>query len=116
MDINKVIPSIKENVGQTKVNVVKEQPQPKMREEENPGLVANLTKENVKDIADTLNSAAKSLNTKVSFSVHEKTNRIIMKITDVQTGDVVREIPPKEMIRLLEHMHELIGMFVNESR
>jgi flagellar protein FlaG len=116
MDINKVAPSIIENMGQSKSNVAKEQLQSKIRDEDNSGILENLTKENVQNIADSLNSAAKSVNTRVSFSVHEKTNRIIMKIQDSESGEVIREIPSKEMIKLLEHMHELIGMFVNESR
>ncbi len=75
-----------------------------------------LSRDNADDIVDTLNSAAKSVNKRVSFSYHEKTNRVIMKITDSTTNEIIREIPPKEMIRLLEHIHEMIGMFVDESR
>ena len=75
-----------------------------------------LSRENANDVVDVLNSAAKSVNKSVSFSYHEKTNRVIMKIMDSKTHEVIREIPSKEMIRLLEHIHELIGMFVDESR
>jgi flagellar protein FlaG len=75
-----------------------------------------LSRDNAADIVDTLNSAAKSINKRVSFLYHEKTNRVIMKITDTKTNEIIREIPPKEMIRLLEHIHEMIGMFVDESR
>jgi uncharacterized FlaG/YvyC family protein len=41
---------------------------------------------------------------------------VIMRVTDTVTNEIIREIPPKEMIRLLEHIHEMIGMFVDESR
>ena len=75
-----------------------------------------LTKDNIDNLVDTLNSAAKSINERVSFSFHEKTNRVIMKFSNSETNEVIREIPPKEMIKLLEHMHDLIGMFVDESR
>lgn len=75
-----------------------------------------LTRENADAIVDTLNSAARSINKRVSFSYHEKTNRVIMRVTDTVTNEIIREIPPKEMIRLLEHIHEMIGMFVDESR
>ncbi|MBN2401758.1 MAG: flagellar protein FlaG, partial [Spirochaetes bacterium] len=67
-------------------------------------------------VIDTLNSAAKSVNQRVSFSFNEKTDRVIIKFIDGDTNEVLREIPPKEMIRLLERMHELIGMVVDESR
>jgi len=75
-----------------------------------------LTGENADAVIDTLNAAARSINKRVSFSYHEKTNRVIMRFTDTVTNEVIREIPPKEMIRLLEHINEMIGMFVDESR
>lgn len=72
--------------------------------------------ENTQQAVDTLNSVLKSLDKTISFSFHEKTQRVIMKVQDATTHETIREIPPKEMIRLLEHMHELVGVFVDESR
>ncbi len=76
----------------------------------------DLNREKIDNIVDTLNAAAKSVGKRVSFSYHEKTNRVIMKVRDTQTDQVIREIPPREMIRLLEHIHDMLGMFVDESR
>jgi flagellar protein FlaG len=75
-----------------------------------------IPRENMRDIAETLNSAARSLNQRVSFSVNDKTNRVIMKVINPDTNEVVREIPPRELMRIYEHIHDLIGMFVDESR
>ncbi len=36
---------------------------------------------------------------KLSFVVSEDTNRVIIKLTDPKTGEVVREIPPEEMMK-----------------
>jgi flagellar protein FlaG len=77
---------------------------------------ADLSKKNLKDLADTLNVAAKSMNQRVSFSFNEKIDRVVMKVINTSSNEVVREIPPKEMIRVYEHIHELIGMFVDASR
>lgn len=76
----------------------------------------NLSSDEMKNIADTLNSAAKSVNRRISFDYHDKTRRIIMKVTDYKTGEVIREIPPKEMIQLVEHIQDMLGMFLDESR
>lgn len=117
MDINNIIANKVDNISQPRVSNVKPQTEfvssgvgRPLRDD------INLTKENIKDIVDTLNSAAKSVNQRVSFSFSEKTNRVILKFINSDTEEVLREIPPKEMIRLLERMHELIGMFVDESR
>lgn len=36
---------------------------------------------------------------KLSFIVSEDTNRVIIRLTDPKTGEIVREIPPEEMIK-----------------
>jgi flagellar protein FlaG len=116
MDINKIIPSRIDNLSQSVQTSVKIRPDQSNTEKGKTYDDVKLTKENVNDLVDVLNSAARSVNERVSFSFHEKANRVIMKIVNTKTDEVVREIPPKEMIKLLEEMHELIGMFVDESR
>ncbi len=76
----------------------------------------NLSDDEMKNMVDTLNSAAKSVNKRISFDYHDKTRRIIMRVTDFKTGEVIREIPEKEMIQLVEHLQDMIGMFLDQSR
>ena len=115
MDVNSIISSKIDSIAQSKIARVKNS-ENIASERINSGNDIKLTKNNIDNLVDTLNLAAKTVNERVSFRFHEKTNRVIMKFTDSKTNEVIREIPPKEMIRLLEHMHELIGMFVDESR
>ncbi|MDY6968348.1 MAG: flagellar protein FlaG [Spirochaetota bacterium] len=75
-----------------------------------------LTRENVENAVDALNSAAKSVDRRISFTYNKKANRVIMKVSDLHTNDIIREIPPKEVVKLLERFHELLGMFVDELR
>lgn len=117
MDINNVLNSKLNNLASTRLTAVKNQPN--YRNESGRDIPENdikLNKENVENLVDTLNSAAKSINKRISFAYHEKTNRVIMKVQDAVTEEVIREIPPKEMIRLLEGIREMIGTFVDESR
>jgi len=116
MDINNIIANKVDNISQSRSSNIKTQTEYVLPEKIGPERDAKLTKENIDNIIDTLNSAAKSVNQRVSFSFNEKTDRVIIKFIDGDTNEVLREIPPKEMIRLLERMHELIGMVVDESR
>ena len=52
----------------------------------------------------------------VSFSYHEKTKRIIVKIINKETNEIVREFPSKDAIKMLEHLREYLGVFIDESR
>jgi len=41
---------------------------------------------------------------KLSFVVSEDTNRVIIRLTNPKTGEVVREIPPEEMIKKMANI------------
>ncbi|HON78748.1 MAG TPA: flagellar protein FlaG [Spirochaetota bacterium] len=71
---------------------------------------------NIHDLAETLNSAAKSVNRRMAFSVNDKTNRVVIKVINTENNEVIREIPSKELIRVYEHIHDMIGLFVDEAR
>ncbi|HPB80708.1 MAG TPA: flagellar protein FlaG [Spirochaetota bacterium] len=71
---------------------------------------------NIHDLAETLNSAAKSVNRRMAFSVNDKTNRVIIKVINTENNEIIREIPAKELIRVYEHIHDMIGLFVDEAR
>lgn len=49
-------------------------------------------------------------NTHLNFSVHEETDRVMVKITDQITGDVIREIPSKEFLDLAAKLQEMVGL------
>jgi uncharacterized FlaG/YvyC family protein len=49
-------------------------------------------------------------NTQLNFSVHEETDRVMVKITDQETGDVIREIPSKEFLDLAAKLQEMVGL------
>lgn len=76
----------------------------------------NIDPEEVKKAVDELNKLSGSSNEKVQFSLDDKTNRVIIKVMDRDTNEVISEIPGKYSIRLLEHFREYMGLFVDESR
>ena len=54
--------------------------------------------------------------TQCEFSYHEETNRISIKVKDADTGEVIREIPAEETLKMVEKMWELAGILVDERR
>ncbi len=74
-------------------------------------------KEQTQDIKNIIEEINKSINTidNVSFSFHEKTNTIIITIKN-EDGEITREIPSKDSIKLLEHLQEHMGLLIDESR
>jgi len=65
--------------------------------------------DNRKDTAENLSSKPEKEfvlpeGNKLSFLVSEDTNRVIIRLTDPKTGEVVREIPPEEMIKKMANI------------
>jgi len=76
----------------------------------------NIDPDQVKNAVDELNKLSGNFNEKVRFSFDEKTNRVIIKVMNRDTNEVISEIPGKYSIRLLEHFREYMGIFIDESR
>ncbi len=57
-----------------------------------------------------VNDFVQSVSTKISFTYDEESDIPIIKVIDKETDNVVRQIPPKEMIELSKKMDELTGI------
>lgn len=75
-----------------------------------------LNKGEVKDLVNALNEYVSGINQRISFSIDENTQRVVVRIINRNTNEVVREVPSKEAVRLLEHLQDFVGMLVDESR
>ncbi len=73
-------------------------------------------KKEMAELTGRLNNVVDGINARISFSYNDKANRIVVKVINTETSEVIREVPPKEIIRLLEHMREYLGIMVDESR
>jgi flagellar protein FlaG len=68
----------------------------------------------VKEMVVEMQSHLDSMNISLQYSLYgENSERISVKVVDKGTGDVIREIPSKEMQSLQAKMSELVGMIFN---
>lgn len=56
-----------------------------------------------------------NMRTHCEFTYHENINRISIKVIDEGTGEIVREIPPEESLKMVEKMWELAGILVDKK-
>ena len=52
---------------------------------------------------------------RLKFSLNKDINRIVVKVIDVATDKVIKEIPPAEVQRLVARIKEAIGLLVDEE-
>ena len=64
-------------------------------------------------IIEKLNDSVIGGHEHVSFSYHEKTHRIVIKVLN-EDNEVVREIPPEDSLKLLEQIQEQVGLLVDQ--
>ncbi|SMC19466.1 flagellar protein FlaG [Desulfacinum hydrothermale DSM 13146] len=53
------------------------------------------------------------LNIKLSFELHEETGDMVVSVVNKETGEVIRQIPPEELLELREKLEELTGVLFN---
>ena len=56
--------------------------------------------EQVKSAVENINRVLKQSNKNLEFSVDESTNKQMFKLTDAETGDVIRQYPTEEMLSI----------------
>ena len=67
-------------------------------------------KKYVEDLSKKMN------NSEVQFGIHEKTNRVTIKIVDKNTKDVIKELPPEKTLDMIAKVWEIAGIMVDEKR
>ncbi len=66
-------------------------------------------------IAAALDEFASAVNVRLTFLVDQATGRTVIKVIDQETKEIIRQIPPEEMLRLLARMNHLLGVLLNRE-
>lgn len=71
-------------------------------------------KKELKKAVDEVNKFLIKDKTHAEYSVHEVFNRIMIKIIDDKTDEVVLEVPPKKLIDMVAKLCKLAGVIVDK--
>lgn len=77
------------------------------------GEVTDLDNKKLKTAVHDLNK--RLINSEAVFGVHEKTNRIMIKIVDKTTREVIKEYPPEQTLDIIAKVWEIAGLLVDEK-
>ena len=64
---------------------------------------------------ENANNRIRNMHTDAKFSFNKDINRITITITDRDSKEVIREIPSEETQKMLERLHTLTGVMVDEE-
>ncbi|MFH1081598.1 MAG: flagellar protein FlaG [Pseudomonadota bacterium] len=94
------------------VNVPRQEP---CRHDQEAGNAA-VSVEKVKQMISEMQSQIDMMNISLKFSTYgERGEKIAVVVADKETGEVIREIPSKEIQNLYAKMSELAGMIFNKK-
>ena len=79
------------------------------------GFSAKEMRENIQEAIDRLNQQLKANGRDLSFQMDEEINRPIITVRNIETGEVVRQIPSEEIVRMAHSIEEGKGLLFNES-
>ena len=71
-------------------------------------------RERIKQAVSSMNKHANG--TEAIFGIHDKTNRVTIKIVDRDTKKVIKEIPPEKTLDMIAKVWELAGILVDEKK
>jgi len=75
----------------------------------------SISKDDIKSLVEKLNSSISTLNDSVKFSYSEDAKALVVKVIDSKTGQVIRQIPPEELIKLEASLSQSIGIIFNRE-
>lgn len=81
------------------------------RQEKTP----ELTKDDLSPVTQEMNKFFQYLNASLRFEMHERTQRLMVKLVDVSTDKVLREFPPEELLDKLANIREYVGVILDKK-
>lgn len=111
------------NVDETTAAVAQAQPQDEKSSSDGSTSQQQQTAKNSQATPDQLKKMIEEMNKKINnsnevamFGIHEETNRIMIKIMDKDTKEVIKEFPPEKTLDMIAKLWEMAGILVDEKR
>ena len=76
--------------------------------------VVRMEEELLEDI-ERLNQTVRTFDRKLEFQLHRDTDRYYVQVIDVIDDEIIREIPPEQVLDLLAKIDEMIGLIIDEK-
>jgi len=76
----------------------------------------DISQEKLNEAVGKINKTVLIFNKSLHFVVHEESKRWMVQVIDKETGEVLREIPPKEILDIVAKLNDIVGLLVDVRR
>lgn len=73
------------------------------------------TREKLNEAVEKANGFLRPINSSVEFTTHEDTGQIVVRVVDLQTKEVIRQIPNEEMVQISRALDKLQGLLIHQK-
>lgn len=70
--------------------------------------------ERLAEVAARMNEHMQQMQRSLRFSVDDASGRIVVKVIDKDTDEVIRQIPSEEMLAMMKHISEFDGLIFDD--
>ena len=71
--------------------------------------------EQVEEVVSRLQNALQNIEPRIELSVDKELNQVIVRVFDEESGDLIRQIPSEEILKLDRFFDDPSGLFVEEE-
>ncbi len=75
----------------------------------------NVDKNALKSQTEKLNQVVDLFSHQLRFEIDDRSEKVIVKIVDKDTGETIRQIPPEVMLNTMARIDEVLGMMLDEK-
>ena len=72
-------------------------------------------KEDIEKLNETVGLLENDIKESLKFELHEQSERMMVKVMNIQEHEVIKEMPPKEVLDLIGKIKEMVGVFLDEK-
>ena len=70
----------------------------------------DISQTDITNLVASVNEYVQVFSTKVTFGYDYENERQVILVRDSETGEIIRQIPPREMLNLLKQLEEISGI------
>ena len=92
------------------------EPRKRLREDRLDRDLEDLVADYLEGELDRLNDFVRAFDKRFDFQVHEQADEYFVQVWDIVEAELIREIPPEDMLDLATRLDEMIGIIFDEHR
>ena len=73
------------------------------------------TREEVRHMSRLLEGILESLNWNIKLRIDENHDRIVTQIVDPENDEIIKQIPPQELLEIMSRLKELVGVLLDRE-